>query len=153
MCSLLVSYNKLESLIMPTLVCVHICTTCNKDVRHRWSGQQVSDACYVLFQSLSQFRPIIVTVSFSYQWKPALLVLLRFKIFCCRSRVGSFLAAGLLALNEMLQRMQFGGTELNSATLMRTLMQAHAVLISTPESFGALAGNMASQAFHPILQV
>ena len=56
-------------------------------------------------------------------------------------------------MSKMLQRMQQAGTELNSATLMRTLLQAHAVLIATPESFAALAGNMSTQPFHPILQV
>lgn len=56
-------------------------------------------------------------------------------------------------MSKMLEKMQQAGTELNSATLMRTLLQAHSALLSTPESLAAQAGKMSSQAFHPILQV
>lgn len=70
-----------------------------------------------------------------------------------RERAVSLLAASLSALALMLQQLRLNGSDLNSATLMRSIMQAYFLLATAPESFCAVAGQMGSQPRHPLLQV
>lgn len=71
----------------------------------------------------------------------------------CRERAVTFLASSLLALALMLHELQLQGCELNSAPLMRSIMQAYALLATAPESFLAVAGQMTSTPRHPVLLV
>ena len=70
-----------------------------------------------------------------------------------RERAAAFLAAGLSALSLMLQQMQTQGSNLNSATLMRSILQAYILLATAPESFLAVAGQMTASPRHTILKV
>ena len=71
----------------------------------------------------------------------------------CRERAVSFLASSLSALALMLHELQQQGCDLNSAPLMRSIMQAYALLATAPESFLAVAGQMALSPQHPVLLV
>lgn len=53
----------------------------------------------------------------------------------------------------MLQQLQLHGSELNSATLMRSILQAYTLLATAPESFLAVAGQMGTMPRHPVLKV